>query len=127
MNIEIDQEVAIFIYRKVLVIFAMVLSIYRLFRKHDIFKIIFLFAFMYFLIFSHTAFTKISYDIFDKMIILFIAPAFFLFFSIMFFQEKKMKGEYNKEEKKKYYATLALFIITELLLIFREKIIPRLL
>lgn len=124
MDIEISQEVFVFIYRKVIVILAILLSLYRLHRKQAIFEAIYTFVFLYFFTFSRIAFTKIGYDLFDKLVIFFIAPVYILYLSILFFRQKSLK-DMDKIGKLKYFATLALFAITELQLIFRDKIYTR--
>lgn len=113
-----SEEALMFIVRKILIPFFMLLCFYDVYKnKRNILRILFSYVFILFSSFAHTVSFrhKTYYDIFDKLLILLIYPIGFLILSFLFF---KAKNEYVEKGKNKYIAILILFVISEILYIF---------
>lgn len=117
---DFNQDVALFIFRKISLVISILYSLYHVYKKkkitlHRIFHLIF----VLFLTFSYTY--TYSYDFLDKLIIFIIHPICFLVLSVLFFK----KNDVDIKEKKLYILVFIFFVIVELLYFYRGNIFPR--
>ncbi len=112
-----SQEAVVLIFRKILIPFSILFSVYRMYRnKRADLNIIFSLVIMLFLIFSGTYSYRehFHYDVIDKFLILAIYPICFLGSSLLFLINRD-KGD--KEEAYRYIGVLVFFVVVEILYI----------
>lgn len=114
---ELNQDVVVFIIRKVFLVIGLLFYLYKVIKNkkiksHDIFSL----PFILFLAFTRTFIYNL--DFWDKLIILILYPTSFFTLSFLFFKY----NEVDRKERNKYIIIFIFFVIVELLYIYRGKI-----
>lgn len=110
-TMNISHEIIIQVFRKILIPFSILFSIYRMRKNKGVtIELMFFLNFLLFLIFSRTHSFRYNdpYDIFDKLLIFIIYPICFLISSLSFF---KAKRRMDRKEIYQYMGVLISFII----------------
>ena len=109
-----EHEIGLFIIRKISIPLGLLIHYFSLRKaksqkKIDIGNILFP-AVLFFLVFSYTY--RFDFDVYDKIMVFFVFPLYFVYQSVIFF-----KNRINKKENYKYIMLLLFFIATQVLYI----------